>query len=245
MYRIILEHLVCNLAVNALFHPVPDAVLQALDWSNYNRFFSQPQDLKIPEYQLSPHLAGNHEIYQIILDVTCFSRQSHSQKTRTYQVDVWLSRVDYLERRLQCYYLGAPEAPASMFTAKYQLYLLALRIYCFKVKDHNLLANHPLVASILSEAQGVFMDGPLRHVYHPGIAWPFVVLMCACSNYGKFQLFAEEVQMIMMNFDPGHRRHLEEVITGLEQIFRRKGHGRSPDNLQLLLRKEGVTSPFV
>lgn len=246
LYRIILEHLVCNLAVNALFHPVPDAVLQALDWSDYNRFFDQPQEVKTPKYRLSPHLAGNHEIYQLILDVTCFSRQDHCQNTRTTQVNAWLVQLDYLEQRLQYYYFGAPEAPGTMFTAKYQLYLLALRIYCLKVRDHSLLACHPDVSIEVHEAQTVFMESPLRHVYHPGIAWPFVVLMCACPDYAKFQFFVEEVKMIMMNFDPGHRRHLQEVIGGLAQTFQKKSaalNGKGPDNLRLLLSKNGVKAP--
>lgn len=183
----------------------------------------------------------------MILDATCFSRKDHCQRIRTNQVNAWLLRLDYLERRLQGYYLGAPETPAAMYTAKYQLYLLALRIYCFKVRDHNLRPDDPMVRREVNDAQKVFMESPLRHVYHPGIAWPFVVLMCACSDYVTFQFFAREVEMIKMNFDPGHRRHLEEVIEGFEQMFQGQSDGlkyTSPDNLQLLLRKDGVTTPF-
>lgn len=243
LYRIILEHLVCNLAVNALFHPVPDAVLQALDWSDHDRFFTQARDMDRPKYRLSPHLAGNHEIYQMILDVTCFSRQQYCQKTRTNQVDAWLARLAYLERRLQCYYHGAPEAPATMFTAKYQLYILALRILCLKVRDHSLQACHPDVLNEVREAQMVFMESPLRHVYHPGIAWPFVVLMCASPDFATFRFFAEQIDLIKMNFDPGHRRHLDEVIEGLNHTYQTRAAGgkQTPfDNFHLLLSEDGV-----
>lgn len=239
-----LEGVVYNLAYQSLFRAVPDVVLKTIDWAHYDRIFRQPPGSGDPDYELSPHLGGNHDFYRLILQITCFGRQSHDRETRANQVDRWLWQVEYLERRLDTYYMSTPGTVATLYTAKYQLFSQALRIFCLKVKDHSLRAWDLAVIVHVRKAQRIFMHNNLAESAIPVLAWPLIVFLCACPDYVTFQFMCREVERLRSNFEIGSLRQIEAVISILRRRHRREVHGvqaAEPDNLGMLLWREGIT----
>lgn len=247
VYRVILEHTIYELMCNSLFHPVPDTVLPAINWEDHTRIFSPLLNDPTPAYQLSPFAGGNCEFFLLILEITAFSRQPHDQVTRSKQVDSWRSQLHHLEQRLHTYYDGAPADLASIYKAKYQLYGLALHIYCLKIEDHQLHATHWSVTKIVQAAQKIFMQSASHKVYASSIVWPLVIFLCACPDLATFKRFIVDVESIKTRISPGHLRNLEAIMTELRGAYQRPAVDEpagSNDGLGALLCKDGINEAF-
>lgn len=241
--RVILEDVVYNLACMSIFRPVPRSACEAIDWTRYRCIFSETE-FELPVYHLSPHFGGNHEFYRLILIITSFSREPHSADTRAKQVHEWLVQLDCLEQRLEYYYTEAPERVAQMYIAKYRLHAIALRIYCFKIRRHELPASASEVVYQVRQAQEIFCRNILYETHNPALNWPLIVILCACSDYITFQFFVQQIEHIKLNFGRGHLRNLDTVMDILKSTLVQSDGPISPsqDNLWMLLLKEGILS---
>lgn len=245
MYRVILEHTTHELACHSMFQPASETVLQAIDWNDYERIFSEPAGDSALNYRFSPLCGGNHEFLQLVFQVTCFSRQPHNLDTRTQQVDIWLTQLQYFEQRLHKYYEGVPGAIASRYQVRHRLYGAALRIYCLKVKDHEIRARHPDIKNAVCEAHTIFTRFASHKLHISSVLWPLVVLLCACSDYAMFRQFATDIDKSTTRIALGRLRNYEAVVAGLHGAHQRRGipgKMKNNDGLGVLLCKESITT---
>lgn len=194
-----------------------------------------------PAYRSSPHLGGDLEFHFLVLKITCFSRQDHGHEHRARGVGAWLSRPDHLGYRLRDYYDKSPQAIGEWLRAKYTLYSVTLRMYCLKVRDHELCASNPEIGDLVWEVTKIYKEGRRKGSYAAVIPWPLLVVLCACPDRDTFRFSTRHVKHIETTFDRGHLRRLAAVVTKLHRKFeRRANHAKDQDNFGMLLYKQGL-----
>lgn len=217
-------------------------ILASINWSYYQKLYSEPSGHKPLTAAGTVHHCIQYGVLRLVMQLTQSSR--HLRKIPLRMASSWTRQIAELEMRQGFHYGDIDLSEARRAVSMSNLYVCALKILVHKTTHPKSCSSDPYIRQLVLHARNVMLNSPLYPRITTALFWPMIVLLCALRTDDEFKAFIA----IPFSFNGGLKRYWQVTIDTVHQARSADpctlslNCDISHDGLDLLLLTDGILS---